>query len=213
MSERGRCWLGALVLVSSGCGPQRAETYGAGGTAGGSTDAQTATSTTVEPMLPPEAWLGHYHWTRHLDFDQVVTTPVPTRFPRLEIRDDGTCVFEMMHCADPDEPEWTSTFECEVHDDHVRMHNYEGSRIYNADVVAIDFVFGPECGELTEHHLTAGGAYGPMALQWMRGRVCVVDACDAAALDDPLLRSPWTYDLCPGELTDCPCPDTNDRCF
>jgi hypothetical protein len=214
MFERGRCWIGALVLVASGCGPQRAEMYekdGAGG--GASTDGETATSTTAPAVPTPEAWLGYYHWTRHLDFGDVVTTPVPARFPSLEIRDDGTCVFEMMHCADADEPEWTRTFECEMHDDHVRLHNYEGSGIYNADVVAIDFVFGPECGELTEYHLTAGGAYGFMELSWMRGRACVVDPCELAAREDPLLRSEWTYDLCPGEPTDCPClVDTHDSC-
>lgn len=205
---------GLVALVGFGCGPRRGTGSGGGEGDGSSsmTDGETATSTTAPWVSSPEAWLGTYYWAHHGAFGELVTTPVPTRFPRLELRDDGTCILEMMHCADPDEPEWTSTFECTVHDDHVRMHNYEGSRIYNAHVVAIDWRFGPECGMLTEHHLTAAGAYGPMTIPWMRGRICVSDPCDPAVTDDPLLRSPWTYDLCPDEPTGCPCLHDDGPC-
>jgi hypothetical protein len=182
------------------------------GTTALATTAESATSTsgadsTTAHELPPEAWLGEYYW---VDYDsafydqlgQVVTTPVPTRFPRLQLRDDGTCIVEMIHCADPSEPEWSSVFECTLHDDHVRMTNYEGSGIYNAHVLEIEWRFGEQCGQLDEYHRTASG-YGRMPVPWLRGRVCVVDPCDPAVVDDPALQAPWTYDLCPDP--DCPC--------
>ena len=202
------------LFFGLGCGPLRGgELMGGDGDGSSSmTDGETATSITFAPSVP-ESWLGTYYWAQHDALGEAVQTPVPTRFPRIELRDDGTCTYEMMHCADPDSPEWTRSFECTLHDDHVRIVNYEGSRIYNAHIVAIDLRFGPECGVLTEYHLTDTGHYGPLPIPWVRGRVCVVNACDPGVRDDPLLRSDWTYDLCAGEPTDCPCIDEDRPCL
>ena len=201
----------AMALVAA-CGDDSAR-IDSGSTGPSSSASEETASTTEVASLPPEAWVGFYRNAMRYE-GEPESFPFAVAWRELEIRDDGTCRSAQRTCIDGEVV--YQEYECVFHDGFVRMRNFDGSPVTGEGHIYFDFHFTSECGVLHEHWIyDPEDDYPPPRITpWLRGRLCVVEACpdDVFEQDLPTLETPWVYDLCPGEFYDCPCVETDTPC-